>query len=327
MNTFPGNLDKAVAGWLEGRGQGLSARSSALSDAYRAGRCSSAVDVAAYMAVRVPATFAACRRVMAEVAALAPGFHPESVLDVGAGPGTATWASLAQWPGLKTATLLEPEDALADVAQHLSGESGIAVLESARLVRQHLQGLDAQERAGLVLASYVLAELPLDRIGQVARDLWQRAGQALVLIEPGTPQGFARIREARDTLIASGAVIAAPCTHGNACPMAGSDWCHFKVRLARSRQHMHAKGATVPFEDEAFSYVVAMRHPLRPSDTSPNKLGESEVFHRVLAPPQVSKVAVRLKLCGPDGLTDRVIPARDRPGYKRAKKLLWGDLL
>ena len=59
------------------------------------------------------------------------------------------------------------------------------------------------------------------RAAAVAADLWQRRGQALVLIEPGTPQGFARIRAARAALIEAGAHIAAPCTHDNACPDGG----------------------------------------------------------------------------------------------------------
>ena len=41
--------------------------------------------------------------------------------------------------------------------------------------------------------------------------------------------------------------------------MAGDDWCHFSQRLARSRDHMLLKDASVPFEDERYSYVVATR--------------------------------------------------------------------
>ena len=59
-------------------------------------------------------------------------------------------------------------------------------------------GLDATlPPADLVVASYVLAELPQMEAARTAVKLWQATGQMLVLIEPGTPQGFARIRSAR----------------------------------------------------------------------------------------------------------------------------------
>jgi len=45
----------------------------------------------------------------------------------------------------------------------------------------------------------------------------------------------------------------------------------------------------------------------------------------VVAPPKVHKAAVELRLCTVAGtLEERVVPRRD-PGYKRAKKLVWGD--
>ena len=46
----------------------------------------------------------------------------------------------------------------------------------------------------------------------------------------------------------------------------------------------------------------------------------------MLAPPEVSKVGVGLKLCSAAGLVKLVVPARDKAAYKKAKKLAWGDL-
>ena len=41
-----------------------------------------------------------------------------------------------------------------------------------------------------------------------------------------------------------------------------ADWCHFSERLQRSRDHMIAKGARVPFEDERYAYVAVSRVPV-----------------------------------------------------------------
>ncbi len=324
MNRFPGTLDAAVTGWLEGRQAGLAARSEAMSSAYRAGRSSGRIDLAAYLAARLPATFAVNARVMGQVAGAMPGFAPASLVDVGAGPGTAGWAAAAQWPSITSVEQVEAAPAFAALLRDLNAGSGLAALEQAEVREQALVQWQARPH-DLVTASYVLAEMPLASVADAVRKLWAAVGQVLVLIEPGTPEGFKRIHAAHEVLRGAGAVIVAPCTHGAACPMAGGDWCHFKERVQRSRAHMHAKGATVPFEDEPYSYLVVAKDPLSPSDSSPNELGEREIA-RVLAPPEVSKVGVGLKLCSATGLAKRMVPARDKAAYKRAKKVDWGDL-
>ncbi|HQT54329.1 MAG TPA: small ribosomal subunit Rsm22 family protein, partial [Phenylobacterium sp.] len=93
---------------------------------------------------------------------------------------------------------------------------------------------------------------------------------------------------------------------------------HFVQRLPRSRDHRLAKGADLPFEDEKFSYLVAVR-PAVPT------LARTA---RVLAPPRVAKPAITFKLCTPAGtaeLTD--VPRRDKAGYAWARRLDWGDAL
>src|SRR4051794_26699067 len=47
----------------------------------------------AYAAVRMPATFAASHAALMEVRCLAPELQTESMLDLGAGTGAASWAA------------------------------------------------------------------------------------------------------------------------------------------------------------------------------------------------------------------------------------------
>src|SRR5690606_17277708 len=57
----------------------------------------------AYLTTRLPATFAAIAASLAALAEILPGFHPRSVLDIGAGPGTATWAAASTWESVAEA--------------------------------------------------------------------------------------------------------------------------------------------------------------------------------------------------------------------------------
>jgi ribosomal protein RSM22 (predicted rRNA methylase) len=303
--AFPPAL--AVAQMLEGVSRkDLAARAGKLSAAYRAGQSSVAVasrdDALAYLLARAPATFAAAAAVFSRLSEVMPGFAPQSLLDIGAGPGTAAHAALAAWPSLAAVTMLEPNGFFRAMAQEL--------MPSARILAGDL-GTD-KTGADLVVAAYVLAEQPERIAGAIACDLWKVTGKMLVLVEPGTPQGFARIRAARAALIATGAHIAAPCTHDNACPMTGTDWCHFSQRLPRSRDHMTLKDASVPFEDERYSYLV----------TTPEKIASGA---RIIKPPIETKPGITLPLCDANGLENKFIASRDKGNFRAIRKLEWGD--
>src|SRR6185437_3849861 len=95
----------------------------------------------------------------------------------------------------------------------------------------------------LVTISYVLNELLSADAVSVVHAAWQRTAQFLLIVEPGTPSGFAAIRKMRDELIAAGANVAAPCPHARECPIMGNDWCHFAQRIERSAEHRFAKSA------------------------------------------------------------------------------------
>lgn len=321
---FPPALTLALEALLEGvPRKDLAVTAQKISVGYRQGATSEPIttplQTTAYAVARMPATFAACRAVFARLAQVMPAFVPQSLLDVGAGTGAASWAAIMQWPDIGSVTMLDRNPALATLARRLADAGPLA---SAEILACDLSA--QKPKADLVVASYVLAELPEDQAALVARDLWQCADGALALIEPGTPDGFARIRAARALLIAAGAHVAAPCTHDRDCPLqdrsvceSGSDklndWCHFSQRLPRSRDHMLLKDANAPFEDERYSYVVATR-------------GKVSSGTRILAPPLETKPGVTFKLCDETGLRAQFVASRDKDEYRRVRKLGWGDL-
>jgi ribosomal protein RSM22 (predicted rRNA methylase) len=329
VSDLPAPLRAALEQALEGvPRKGLADRARATSDAYRAGKPSSGVireadDALAYALTRLPATYAACAAVLGEAARAAPDFLPRGVLDAGCGTGAASWAALETWPGVAAVTWLDASPPFLTLAGKLAADAP-APLRTAQARRVDLTLAGPWPRTDLVVASYALAEIAPERQTGVVQSLWDACDGVLALIEPGTPAGYGRILAARGALIASGASILAPCPHHDACPLSGSDrrhdgypgWCHFSVRLPRSRDHRLAKGAEVPFEDERFAYLIAARSTVAAAARAP----------RILAPPRAGKPGIDLKLCAPNGLEQRFVAKRDKAQHAVARRLGWGDV-
>lgn len=217
-----------------------------------------ASDAAAYAAYRMPATFEAVRAALGALADAAPGWAPRSHLDVGGGTGAAVWAAGAIWPGGRPTTVLDWAEPALAVGRDLAAGVPALVGTAWRRARIGAQGGELPP-SDLLTVGYVLKELaPPDREALVAGAA--RAARAVVIVEPGTPDGYERIMAARDLLIAAGFTVAAPCPHDGACPIErGADWCHFAARVGRSSLHRQVKGGSLPYEDEKFSYVAAVR--------------------------------------------------------------------
>ncbi|MFF5764622.1 small ribosomal subunit Rsm22 family protein [Streptomyces tanashiensis] len=266
-------------------------------------------DVAAYAAYRMPATFEAVRGALDALRAAAPDWEPRTHTDVGGGTGAASWAVAEAWEEAppRTTVLDWAEPALA-----LGRELAAGVFD-AEWRRERIGAARSLPEADLVTVSYVLKELTeADRTALVAEAA--RAAQAVVIVEPGTPDGYERIIAARTRLIDAGFTVAAPCPHSGACPIVpGTDWCHFSARVSRSSLHRKVKGGSLPYEDEKFAYVAAVRFPVTPAPS------------RVIRRPQIRKGQVLLELCGPEGLGRDTVTKRHGPLYKQARDAEWGD--
>ena len=297
------------------------ATAAALSEAYRSrGRPPSLDDpppAAAYSVSRMPATSASAARAFAATADRAPGFAPATLLDVGAGTGATAWAARAVWGSVRQATLIDQARAAVELGRRLAASSGDEVLASAAWRVAALPG--DLPWADLVTAGYVLGELDSPDAAVLVDQLWAATRGVLVLVEPGSRAGFARVVTARDRLLGLGASVIAPCPGPEPCPVAGSraSWCHFLARLDRSPSHRRAKRATLGYEDEPFSYV-ALARPEVIADARPRV---------VLGRPRHHPGRVELRVCTDGRIETRIVSRRAGATWRTAKDLRWGDAI
>lgn len=271
-----------------------------------------AADVRAYAAFRMPATFAAAYMVLEAVRTALPQWAPQTLLDVGAGPGTVMWAAAAVGWSFDSITLLEREAAMIDLGRRLA-QKGEESIRAARWIKTDLSRDGHVSGHDLVTAAYVLGELNENTRQAVLERLWRNTRGVLAVIEPGTPRGFERIKQMRQRLIEQGAVILAPCPHDRPCPMEEGDWCHFAARVSRTRLHRLVKSGELACEDEKFAYLAASRLP------------GGRANARVLRRPQVRKGHLVFTICTAEGIGTRIAAKSDKEAYRQARKLKWGS--
>jgi len=318
---LPAALRQGVDGLLENVPvPTLKQAAKTLSDRYRAelrdGRLHMGEDMAvkAYLATRLPATYAAVRASLDALGQARPDFQPKSLLDIGAGPGTMLWATTDAWPELEQAVLVEASAAVRKVGQSLA--AGAIAARTDWIAGDATIDLDGLKPADLVSIAYVLDEVAPASLPKLIDRLWRLTAGTLLIVEPGTPAGWRRVLAARQQLIEASAHVLAPCPHQAPCPLTPPDWCHFARRVARSRLHRLVKDADVPWEDEKFIYLAASRlpAPIHPA--------------RVIAPPKAGSGKVVLRLCQPDGSAgERLFSKRDGETFKAARRAGWGDTL
>ena len=159
---LPAELKTALDARLHGLSRkNVAGRAALISRTYRDGGGSGAIasqaDALAYALARMPATYAAVMASLNALREITPDFAPISLLDVGAGPGTATWAAAEAYSSLQSFDLLDANGALRALALDLARDN-------TRLRGMNYRRAEAREAlaeaqaADLVVASYVIAE-------------------------------------------------------------------------------------------------------------------------------------------------------------------------
>lgn len=319
--TLPAQLQDAITTLLASHKlSSLTRAAEELSDNYRRPDSSpvplirSDLHRLAYLAVRLPATFAAVHACLMEVRQRLPHLHVRTMLDLGAGPGTAAWAAVSVFAELQQITLLERDREMLQLAQSCAQQADHAALRNAEWQALDYQTCHLSRSYDLVVCSYALGESEADNVSRTLPGAWQSTDQVIVIIEPGTVRGFGVIRCLREELINLGGHLVAPCPHQHPCPMTADDWCHFAQRCDRSALHRQIKQATLGYEDEKYTWVAAAKDPV------------PMISARVIRHPLHHTGYAKLALCTQDGLTSLTVTRKNKEQWRRARKIVWGDV-
>lgn len=291
----------------------LTAAAAKMSEKYRSetgATISDRAEICAYAVVRMPATYGAASAALKQTAKRFGG-EISTMLDVGAGTGAVCWAAAEIFHELEKATCLERVKNMSEIGEKLMEKGGFPreyEWKSFNLISEEIS-----QKSQLVTASYVLNELEQKQRTEAVRKLWNAAEKLLVIIEPGTPKGFANLLEIRSQLINLGAQIIAPCPVSGECPLAYDDWCHFSARIARTKLHKQLKGGDAPYEDEKFCYIAAVRVSAEPAPS------------RIIRHPKIESGKITLELCTANGISQKIVTKKDGAAFKQARKANWGD--
>lgn len=317
---FPEELVAAITKEISQYNKGdLSRIALQLSDKYRSNTSSggtfvsSKKDCLAYLMVRMQGTYAAAEYVIKEFQRLMPKAPLESLLDIGAGPGTIGWVASNLFDSLRKCTFLEGENNFIQIGQSIAVSTDNSLLKNAEWINEDISKSHKFKKHDLVVCSYVLNELPLETPRKIVAAAWNASDTGLIIIEPGTMAGFGLIRKLREDLIGLGAHMVAPCSHQNECPLPRNDWCHFSNRLSRTSLHHNIKDANQSYEDEKFSYLIASKSIVE------------TVASRVIRHPLRYSGHTKMQLCSKKGLENITITRSNKAAWKRVRKTNWGD--
>ena len=70
-------------------------------------------------------------------------------------------------------------------------------LKNAKWMKLNIAQEQIDQKADLVIASYVLNEIEEKTREQILEKLWQATNKILLIIEPGTPEGYKEINSIR----------------------------------------------------------------------------------------------------------------------------------
>lgn len=297
----------------------------------------------AYLFSRMPYSYQVCKRVLNEVLFRMPDFKPKSVLDFGAGLGSAVWAAFHTYDPLITKyAAVEPNRDMRRLGKFLTSTLSSEILWVESITMIPGAGIE-RGKFDIIFLSHVLQEIPTSKLRlMILETLWNRLSNngVLIVIEPGSPKGFRFITDIRKWVIEKGredANIIAPCPHHDACPLAekSNTWCHFSQLSYKYDKDVITKTQKEKqVFNEKFCYLTIKKGKIPSNiykkESEAKTPEEKSFFWERIVRPIISKHQHRIvDLCTKNGKFERRIISKSHGGhggYRSIKRFNWGDL-
>nr|CCA19192.1 conserved hypothetical protein [Albugo laibachii Nc14] len=291
----------------------------------------------AYLAYEIDANYATLYNAFRQLRNKDQDFQPSTMIDFGAGPGTASWVAKEFFnDSIQKYQIVEPSQAMTDAAQVLMEDfNGFSIRRSLDELRSEVL---LNIKYDFIVMNYVLSEVTNDfervKIMSVLWELLSENGY-LVIVDRGSPWGSHQVRSARQFILDSvndsedfSVRVVAPCPHNEKCPASKGTWCHFvqrspvvlRPRDGTPRRWHGQKGSK-------FSYVVMKKGSLLSTSEAETNASLKASVARMIRGPLLTKRNVILDLCTPQGVIERRTVTKGtslREVYRASRKAHWG---
>jgi ribosomal protein RSM22 (predicted rRNA methylase) len=227
----------------------------------------------AYLSYFLPLNFLRMQNILAEANGLGFLQGIESVVDIGAGPGTTSLAfQYHDWPNLPFVCVEQGGQAKAWYERLLKANPLNSTPEQQPQWVTTTPSHWTDPQSTLLCMSYSLNEM---------KELpkWNKPPEAILILEPSTSEDSRRLLQLRQNLLDEGYYAWAPCTHQAGCPMlldSNKDWCHTRIFIEmpewwrKMESHLSMENRSI-----TYSYLLMRKTPPKTGARQARVIGDT----------------------------------------------------
>ena len=264
----------------------------------------SKTDGLVYAISRMPATYSGVYTLLNNLLEQGIIDGIESVFDVGSGTGAGYFATKEIFPDAEI-SLFERDSNMIQTFKKLDEDKDV--------VRFDFIKDEFEEKADLVMTSYVLSEMNEEGRMSSVKKMINASSRYVLLIDTGTPRTYENFMKVKRMVPEYGWKVIAPCMTEK-CGLK-NDYCQFYARVERSSLQKMAKEASLSYEDEKYFYLLLAKDDV--------KLKQSRVIRR----PIIKTNVTELKVCDSSGVREVLVTKKNKEIYKKSKKTKINELI